>query len=128
MKKVVDPDIRQMECDILEAVKTLGHIRPGAPATDFLMDKYGKSKEQEITVLVSYLVEERFLFPFFSPEGEEFKIHARGITPKGANRLRELQHPVRTWVGANWFAVVIASITAVIGIATIATNALIRSN
>ena len=92
-----------MERDILEAVYDFGEIRPRSPATQTLADKYpleagNKSNQIQVMVMLNYLVEERFLFPYFSnPSGEERRDRfAKGITPKGLDRLQRLRHPVRT--------------------------------
>ena len=124
-----------MERDILEAVYKFGEIRPGTTASQILADKYpleeGKNSPlTRVTVMLNYLLEERFLFPYFSSStGEELRNNvARGITPKGLDRLRRLRHPVRTWIGENWFPVVIAAITATIGIASIVVNLITSFN
>ena len=118
-----------MERDILEAVYDFGEIRPETPASQTLADKYPSdagynSLRIQVTVMLNYLVEERFLFPYVaSPSGEELRDgYARGITPKGLDRLQRLRHPVRTWIGENWFPVVVAGITATVGIASIVVN------
>ena len=86
--------------------------RPGADDT-----------QQHLTAVINYLLEERFLYPYFDSSGKELRDrYARGLTPKGLRRLRELRHPVLTWVGANWFGVVVAGITASIGVASIIVN------
>ena len=118
-----------MERDILEAVYDFGEISPGTPASQTLEDKYSldtgdDSPLIQVTVMLNYLLEERFLFPYISGQsGEELRDgFARGITPKGLDRLQRLRHPVRTWIGENWFPVVVAGITATIGIASIVVN------
>ena len=118
-----------MERDILEAVYDFGEIRPGTPASQTLEDKYSldagdHSPLIQVTVMLNYLLEERFLFPYISSQsGDELRDgFARGITPKGLDRLQRLRHPVRTWIGENWFPVVVAGITATIGIASIVVN------
>ena len=130
MEKVAAFDITQMELDILELVHTLGNIQRGNTfVKEFLHGKYGSSDEadQQLTVLIDYLVEKRYLFPYFgSTSHQEITGMARGITPKGMNRLQELQHPIRTWVRANWFAVVVASTTATIGFVSLAIDLIVN--
>ena len=114
-------DLTRMERDILKAVHTLGPIIGESPARKELIDKYTADKDmaQQITAVLEYLVGERYLMPFPPPaSGPNFSI--RGITPKGIRRLEELEHPVRTWVCANWFPVAVASANVVIGGVSIA--------
>ena len=116
----------RMERDILEAVYDIGRVGffngSHSPASKVLNEKYSMdSAQQQLTVLLNYLVEERYLYPYFDAKsGKERRDgYARGITPKGINRLRELQCPVGTWFRANWFGVAVAAISALIGIASI---------
>ena len=127
-------DVKQMERDILEAIHTLGNGDIGyfngsfSPASQVLFEKYGNDDDR-LTVVIDYLVEERYLFPLYEDTGKILGGgYARGITPKGYCRLQELQHPIRTWVGANWFAVTVAVITATIGIASVVVNLIINSD
>ena len=124
-----------MERDILEAVYEFGEIRPETRASQVLADKYlseagNNSSRIQVTVMLNYLVEERFLFPYISSSsGEERRDRfARGITPKGLDRLQRLRHPVRTWIGENWFPVVVAGITATIGIVSIVVDLIASFN
>ncbi len=124
-------NIQQMERDILEAAHTLGSITYFAgsptPALKVLIEKYSLEEDiEQLTVVVSHLLEERYLFPYFDIKGYEQRIDARGITPKGYRRLQELRHPIRSWVGANWFAVAVAAITAIIGISSVVTNLVVN--
>lgn len=126
-------DVKRMERDILEASNTLGAIGylngSHTPASKPLIEKYGSDEAgQQRTAVLSFLLEERYLFPYYDTEGNEQRIDARGITPKGYRRLQELQHPIRTWVGANWFGVVVAGITATIGVASIVVNLIVNSD
>ncbi len=125
-------DVKHMERDILEAVYNLGWILgPDSLASQSLIEKYGEDDavQQQVTVVMNWLVEERYLFPFYDANtGKVSSNSARGITPKGYRRLRELQHPIRTWVGVNWFAVTVAVITATIGIASMVVNLIINSD
>ena len=115
-------DAKQMERDILEAVNTHGIIVEGnkeLPAVRVLTDKYSSREEgQRLTAVLRYLVEERYLFPL-TPERIDSTM---GITPKGFLRLQAIQHPIPTWLGANWFPAVVAFITAGIGIASVVSN------
>ena len=93
-----------------------GPILPGSPAAESLAEAYPDG-QHALTVVTDYPIEERFLFPVFnSNTGMVVRNgRARGITPKGMDRLRWLRHPVRTWVGENWFPVIVAATTALIG-------------
>ena len=119
-----------MERDILEAVYDFGEIRPETRASQVLADKYPLEADNnapriQVTVMLNYLLEERLLFPYFS-RGEELRDgYARGITPKGLDRLQRLRHPVRTWIGENWFPVMVAGTTALIGIFSIVVNLIV---
>ena len=115
---------KQIERDILEAVNTHGMLLPtGTPAVEVLTGKYKSEEErQRVTAFASYLIEQRYLFPLFDSDGKEDLQTARDITPKGQRRLQELRHPIGTWIGANWFAVFVAFVTAVIGIASIVSD------
>ena len=125
-------DVKQMERDILAVVHTQGDIGyfngSFSPASQVLLEKY-RNNDDRLTVVIDYLVEERYLFPFYEDTGRIMGAgYARGITPKGYRRLQELQYPIRTWVGANWFAVTVAVITATIGIVSMVVNLIINSD
>ena len=114
----------KMELDVLAAAFELGPILPGTPAAQSLAEAY-PGEQEALTVVADYLIEERFLFPVFnSTTGTEVRNgRARGITPKGMDRLRRLRRPVQTWIGENWFPVVVATTTASLGIISIVVNA-----
>lgn len=113
----------KMELDVLAAAFDLGPILPGSPAAQSLDEAYPGELEA-LTVVADYLIEERFLFPLFDSTGLQVRNgRARGITPKGMDRLNRLRHPIRTWIVENWFPVAVATTTALIGIISIAVNA-----
>lgn len=91
---------------------------------------YGKYKspeeQQQLRVVLNYLVEERLLFPYFATSGEDRSGLAQGITPKGLVRLEKLRHPRLAWMKENWFALVIALITGSSAIAGAVLSALLR--
>ena len=125
------PDLKQMERDILEAVLTLGEIgywdNAHTAASKALIKKYLEEDEsgeidRQMLALIDFLVEKRFLVPVEFVDGKLAGGYARGITPKGYRRLRELQAPKWTWFKGNWFPVIVAGITAVIGLGAIATE------
>ena len=114
----------RMELDVLAAAFELGPIFPGTPAALSLANAY-PGEQEALTVIADYLMEGRFLFPMFNlTNGTEIRNgRARGITPKGMDRLRRLRRPVRTWIGDSWFPVVVAATTASLGIISIVVNA-----
>ena len=121
---MIDSDNKyKMELDVLAAALELGPILPGSLAAQSLAEAY-PGEQEALTVVADYLIEERFLFPLFnSTTGTELRNgRARGITPKGMDRLRRLRRPVRTWIGENWFPVVVAATTASLGITSIVVN------
>lgn len=118
-------DLGQMERDILEAADKQGQIGlitgSGTPASNSLYEKYSsfEAREQLLSV-TQYLLEQRYLMPSFEWEkGSESRYFARSLTPKGLERLRDLRCPIRAWVCKNWFPVMVAFITASIGIGSI---------
>lgn len=123
-------DYRRIEQDILETVYELGPIE-GNQVPGTRLQKYlgSDSDLQAVTVFVNFLLEERYLYPYFSSStGREIRDNAvRGITPKGIERLRMLRHPNLTWMRKNWFGVAVAGINASIGIALIVVQVVIRS-
>ena len=113
--------VEEMELAILGAVDDKGTLLPfdgGTEAQQVLSAKFPSDREQQdLEVTVQYLVEQRFLFPAFADSGRELSPAAGGITPKGAERLRQLQGPRSYWMGQNWFPLTVAIVTALIGIA-----------
>ncbi len=121
---MIDSDNKyKMKLDVLAAAFELGPILPGSPAAQSLAETY-PDEQEALTVVADYLIEERFLFPLFNSatRTEVWNGRARGITPKGMDRLRRLKRPVRTWIGENWFPVVVAATTALLGIISIVVN------
>ena len=125
-------DLKKMERDILEVVRDIGDIgfrnSSHSPASKVLIEKYIDKDDpwqsnQQLTVLVDYLVEKRYLFPVHSTDGKVSSGYARGITPKGAKRLRELQVPRWTWFKSNWFPTLVAAITAIAAVGSIIVDA-----
>ena len=123
-------DVEQMERDILEVAYTFGDTSSDE-ATEAIRKKCGSTPEAigQVTVVLEWLVEERYLFPFIdSRTGRVLPAEARGITPKGYRRLRELQHPIRTWIRANWFGVLVLGVTASISVASMVVNLIVNSD
>lgn len=126
--------VAHMERDILDAAHTLGWLGyyngEHAPASKRLYERYtSEDDKQALTAVLNYLVEQRFLDPMFNSSGDELRNgYARGITPKGAERLRELKHPVRYWASKNWFPVCISIITATVGAGSIIANVIVKAS
>lgn len=120
--------LEEMERDILEVVYDhgwLGYLNSAhTPAARILNAKYpAKQEQQALVVAFQYLLEERYLFPFFDGKtGKELRDYARGITPKGTDRLRRLRHPRLSWICDNWFPLLVAATSAVIGTTNIVVN------
>ena len=118
----VKPDIERMERDILEAVYELGGLENFHTAgSRALTEKYGSNSDvqRQLEIVSDYLVDKRFLFPLYRSDMVQAQGFTRGITPKGFRRLQELKHPFWTWFKANWFAVMVASITAGLALASV---------
>ena len=113
-------EIMEMERQVLRAAQDGGRIVEHSAALHGLSNIYSTHVEaEELGVMIDYLVEERYLFPLLDDAGGDKKGEARGITPKGSQRLQELEHPVREWMERNWFALTVAIVTSAIGIASI---------
>ena len=131
MGENVTLDVKRIELDILEAAHTGGRIGyfngDCSPATKALNEKYSTLEDQQqLTVVMAFLTEERYTFPIFDTSGKLQHGYIRGITPKGQDRLQELKHPIRTWAKANWFAVVVAFTSASIGVASVIANVIVK--
>ena len=132
-------DLKRMERDILEAA-TLGSIgflyslnsaasTNLTPASRVLMEKYGPIDAYgQLVTIINYLVEKRYLFPYFDNSRKEISGQAAGLTPEGLKRLQELQCRIRAWVCENWFPVAVAGITAFIGIGSIVVDLIVNRN
>ena len=124
-------DASRIERDILEVANQHGMMGPesGKPAYDALAQKYGDHRDiaQRITAVMQYLMEERYLFPLFDSEGRESRLYARGITPKGSERLKEIRHPIRTWMRKNWFPLAIAALTTTISVVSMVISLIINT-
>ena len=122
-------NLEKLERAILEAVCDKGSIglENGSltPAAQVLAAKYPSERErQDLTVALQYLLEERYLWPYFNDKGKEDRTagHTRGITPRGVDRLRKLRHPQLYWMGENWFPLLVAATGAAIGLTNIVVN------
>lgn len=121
----------EMELDILELMYEkgeLGYINGAhSEAAQVLNAKYISEREQQaLMVTVQYLLEARYLWPYFDNNTEiELRNYARGITPKGVRRMRKLQRRF-PWIRENWFPVLVAAITATLALADIVVNVIVE--
>lgn len=108
-----------IERDILRAARAYGHLGgSNDEGTKWLTGLHSETREnQRLTVTLIALVESGHLLATRDPEGNVLQPYARGITPKGEERLYELEHPVRAWLQRNWFPFVVACVTTVVGVA-----------
>ena len=117
---------RNPERDILVAARDHGQIgvSDGAhsKASEQLISLYpedSRRHDSELGVCLDFLVESRHLWPIYGPDGRPQQAAARGLTPKGAQRLYELEHPVRAWSKVNWFPLAVAAATNIIAITSV---------
>ena len=134
MRKQQPPrNVRDIELYILKTVNDFGEVHPDSLSSETLMSQF-RAREGEVipdpleqaTAVFNYLLEERYLFPYVSSNtGKELRDNvARGLTPKGYDRLQQLRHPKLYWFRNNWFPTVVAMSTIALSIASIVTNAI----
>ena len=117
---------RDVELDILTAARDHGKIGfyngAHSKASERLIALYPEDSghaDSKLSVCLEFLVESRHLWPIFNASGVLGQAQARGITPKGEQRLYELEHPIRAWLRANWFPMWIAFATNIIAISSV---------
>lgn len=135
-RSVVGAEVRKMERCILEAAYTSGAIT--SELWDIVYTLYADGSERtrkQLEIVLDYLVEQRFLFPYIRQVNSTQTItlpgHAGGITPKGIDRLWELRYPRYTWFKKNFLAVVVAAVAAVGGaaqVASVVVNLIVNMN
>ena len=121
-------NLKQMECDILEITTirdgSWSIYQPDRAASKFLLNKYAsEGGRDQLSVVIQYLLEERYLIPGLDHSERDSKDIVRGLTPKGYKRLRELQAPKWTWFKSNWFPTSVAAITAIAAVGSIVVDA-----
>ena len=122
MTKRVDASIgRRMEKDVLRAVADYGLILPGTPAERAISAEYpnegrdlGEVIDNKVTIVIDGMVADGLLFPVTSAGGPVTGGRARGLTPKGWERLYQLDHPVRLWMKQQWFPLTVAVVTSLV--------------
>ena len=115
----------EVERFVLETVYDKGCLMANTDAQQVLNAKYpSESQQQFVTVTLQYLLEERYLWPYFDKDGNELRSggFTRGVTPKGIARLRKLRNPSRHWMSNNWFPLLIAGFSAGIAITNMVVN------
>ena len=117
---------RNPERDILAAARDYGYLgfMDGAHSegSERLFDLYPEDSQRfdsELNICFEFLAESRYLWPMFNSEGVRIVMCARGITPKGQQRLYELEHPIRAWLKVHWFPTSIAFATNLTAIASV---------
>ena len=115
-------DVARMERDILEEVHYCREGVWSARDSKTILKRHGSDAYDRLNVVVEYLIDEGFLIPLYIPGEKTSTNLVRGITPKGLRRLQEIQHPVRTWLKANWFPMVVAVLATGVGIASIVSD------
>lgn len=125
LRSICKPDsLKNMELVILKAICKCGEIDLGnakkSAAQLEISSKFDSGEEsRQVRVFLNYLVQERFLFPFYDNNKTPRFDSAMGITPKGLDRLNRLQHPACSWIYDNWFGAIVAGIMALIGMANV---------
>ena len=121
------------ELDILAAVRDHGEIGfsngSQSEASKRLISLYPEDvsrSDGRVSVLVESLVNSEHLLPVNDAKGIRLRLYARGLTPKGEQRLYELEHPVRAWFKQNWFPAIVAGIAIVTSVAGIAVNVVFK--
>ena len=117
---------RNTELDILAAVKNhgaMGYFNGGhSDASKRLIGWYPEDSlrfDGRLSVFVDSLVNSGHLLPVNDTNGVRQPAYARGLTPKGEQRLYQMEHPVRAWLKVNWFPFVVACVTTCVGVASV---------
>ena len=120
-------DIKEMELDVLEMAHDCGLLHPDNSKfntrCDVIKERHD-CNDSSILNIIDSLVLNRYLLGL--GEHNSYALgRARGITPKGYDRLQELKYPTKVWVKKNWFGVFVLGITTVVNITAIVVNALV---
>ena len=107
LRSIFKPDSsKNMELVILKAIRKFGEIDLGnakkSAAQLEISSKFDSGEEsRQVRVFLNYLVQERFLFPFYDNNKTPRFDSAMGITPKGLARIhrRTRMGGVRTGEG-----------------------------
>ena len=110
-KHKIDASIgRQMEKDVLRAIADHGGVSPRSEATKTLLEKYPDEDHSDghmglfkVTDMLDGLVDDRLLRPAMDQDGKTLRAASNGLTPKGWERLYELEHPIKYWMQKQWF-------------------------
>ena len=118
--------VSRMEREALEAAYTVGEIaslEDNPFSSPYLPYAGNENSTKQLEIVIEYLVEERFLFPYIhrGNYSQTMKVgRAGGITPKGMDRLRELRSPRRVWFEKNWLPAIVAGAAVFGGAASVA--------
>ena len=120
---------RNTELDVLSAVRDYGAIGffsgSHTEATKQLLELYAENDikfDGVVSAYIDALVDSQHLLPVIDTKGVRQHLYARALTPKGARRLHELEHPVQAWMEANWFPFSIACVTTCVGAAGVVSS------
>ena len=61
-------------------------------------------------------------------DGRPYTNISHGLTAKGWGRLYELEHPIRCWMGRQWFPLVVALVASAVSIANIVITFLMKGS
>ncbi len=110
--------VSDMERDLLRVVYIHGQLRLDVvdddPAQEWLGARYdiiNRDISRRLSHMLNYLAEQRYLWPSFDANRKLEISIAADITPKGLERLYELEHPVQNWLRRNWFPATVATAT-----------------
>ena len=100
---------KRMERVILRAVADYGSVHGGSEAYaviagNLFREQHGGRQTHTMGSLVAGLIRDGLLSPLYS----HLPGTSRGLTIKGWERLYQLEHPRREWLGRNWFPFVVA--------------------
>ncbi len=92
---------------------------------DTIESELGKIEHGHLTTeFLEGLVDEGFIRPLYSRDGVRGRGRYGGLTPKGIDRLDQLQHPVRYWIQKNWFPFTIAVATLLVALVNVTVTVL----
>ena len=123
MSRQVDARIgRRMEKAILRAAVERGWDNSAYVVISRAVPESQSLSMDRVLSMVDGMINDGLLVPVGSHEHGQH----RGLTIKGWERLYELEHPRREWLGRHWFSLVVAG-TAVLSSVTAAVTLIVGS-
>ena len=119
MRKTVD--YNSLQKHILRCATTGNGLSQSFPDEwDKLLAPYTTGAERNaLTCVIEGLIDEGHLLPSIDTDGNRMRYFgSRGLTGKGAERLYQLEHPIRYWLQRNWFPAIVAFATILVSVAT----------